>query len=249
MLRDFETILELMDRAQSDFEAAMPQPKFVEMPGGPVFRFEEKNIYEALIQKLARVQSAIRAAYILWQHGHFQEQMMLHRIIDETNEDIMFLVLGTQNGITELHERFLESFWEEEFDETGDPLKSPQKRQMIQRQKIRAYIGNNDGIGNPSRTIDVTRTVYKTYSGFVHGASPQIMDMFGGEPAHFHTKGMLGTPRMKDGLLDLWNYMYRSFISYILFAKVIGAKEHVDTLTDWLNKFEENQGKSYSKET
>lgn len=249
MLRDFETVLEFMDRAQSDFESGMPQPEFVEMSSGPVFRFKEKNIYEALIQKLARVQSAIRAAYILWQHGHFQEQMVLHRIIDETNEDIMFLVLGTQNGVTARHEKFLESFWEEEFDDSGDPLKSAQKRHMIPREKIRAYIANNDGIGNPSRTIDVTRTVYKTYSGFVHGASPQIMDMFGGDPPHFHTKGMLGTPRVEDGLNDLWNYMYRSFISYILFAKIIGAEGHVETLTAWLNKFEENHGKIYGKGT
>jgi len=249
MLRDFETNLELMDRAQTDFESGMPQPEFVEMLGGPVFRFREKNIYEALIQKLARVQSAVRAAYILWQHGHFQEQMILHRVIDETNEDIMFLVLGTQNGVTVLHERFLESFWEEEFDETGDPLKSPQKRQMISRQKIRAYIGNNDGIGNPSRTIDVTRTVYKTYSGFVHGASPQIMDMFGGDPAHFHTSGMPGTPRMKDGLHDLWNHIYRRFVSYLLFAKILRAEGHVKTLTEWLNKFEGNRGENYSKES
>jgi hypothetical protein len=238
MIRDFETTLDLMDRAQSDFESGMPTPEFVELPSGPVFRFKEKNIYEALIQKLARVQSSLRAAYILWQHGYYQEQMMLHR---------MFLVLGVQNEITGLHERFLESFWEEEIDESGDALNSAQKRPMIPRQKIRAFIGNNDGIGNPSGTIDATRTIYKAYSGFVHGASPQIMDMFGGDPPHFHTKGMLGTPRVKDGLLDLWNYMYRSFVSYILFAKIIGAEEHVEKLTEWLNKFEENQGKKYSK--
>jgi len=249
MHQDFVYILELMDQVQTEFEEAMPNPEFVEMSWGPVFRFKEKNIYEALIQKLARIQSATRAAYILWQNGYYQEQFILHRVIDEANEDIMFLVLGIKKELTDLHERYLEAFWEEEFDESGDPLNSEQKRPMISRQKIRAYIANNDGIGNPARGIEVTRTISKAYSGFVHGASPHIMDMYGGDPSHFHTKGMIGTPREEEALNDLWNYMYRSFISYILFAKIIGAEEHVESLTKWMNEFEKNQGKDYSNRT
>ena len=35
---------------------------------------------------------------------------------------------------------------------------------------------------DPSRGIGVARTVSKAYSGYVHAASPQIMDMYDGDP-------------------------------------------------------------------
>ena len=116
---------------------------------------------------------------------------------------------------------------------------------MVPRQKIRAFISNNDGIDDPSSSIAAIRTISKAYSGFVHGASPQIMDMFGGDPPRFHTKGMLGTPRVEEGLKDLWNYMYRSFLSHIMVAKILGAEKHVVYLTARKAEFEKNVGKDY----
>ena len=219
MHKDFELMLDLMDRSFRDFEDGMPsKPVFTRMPFGMAFRYKEQNIYQAIIQKLARAQSAVRAAYVLLKNGYCQEQAILHRVIDETNEDIIFLVYAvTNDSITDLHERFLEAFWEEEIDESGTLIESKQKRPMIPRKKIRAYIAKLGGnVLDQSRSIKLARTLSSTYSGYVHGASPQIMDMYGGHPPHFHTKGLLGTPRMDQHTWELWNYMYRAFISNIL---------------------------------
>jgi hypothetical protein len=135
MNTDIEQMLELMDRTFQDFEASMPnKPEFVQLSFGEAWRFKEKNIYQAMIQKLARVQSSVRAALLLLNHGFVQEQAILQRTIDETNEDIMFLVYAvTNDSITELHERFLEAFWEEEIDESGTMIESSQRRPMIPR--------------------------------------------------------------------------------------------------------------------
>ena len=248
MNADFEEMLDLMDRTFQDFENAMPsKPAFVKLPFGMAFRFQEKDIYQAMIQKLARVQSAVRAAQLLLRNGYIQEQAILHRTIDETNEDIMFLVYAVTNDtITDLHERFLESFWEEEIDESGNMLDSKQKRPMIPRQKIRAYLAKIEGIDlDPSKGVEVARTISKAYSGFVHGASPHIMDMYDGNPPYFHTKGMLGTPRMEEHADDLWNYMYRSFLSHIAVAKALGAEKHVEILNQHKLKFQRNAGVQY----
>ena len=218
---DFAEMLELMDSTFRDFESAMPsKPHFVELSFGMAFRYREKDIYQVLIQKLARVQSSVRAAQLLLSNGFVQEQSILHRTIDETNEDIIFLVYAVANDtITELHQRFLDAFWEEEIDDSGNVIDSKQKRPMVSRQKIRAYIAKIEGIElDPSRGVEVSRSISKAYSGFVHGASPHIMDMYGGNPPRFHTKGMLGTPRMEEHADDLWNYMYRSFLSHIFVA-------------------------------
>jgi len=245
MATDIDLMLDLMDRTFQDFERSMPsKPKLVELSFGHAYRFKEKDIYQSMIQKLARVQSAVRAAQLLLNNGFVQEQAVLHRIIDETNENIMFLVYAVANdSITELHERFLEAFWEEEIDESGIMIDSQQKRPMIPRKKIHSYLAKIEGIElDPSTHQEVIRTISKAYSGFVHGASPQIMDMYGGNPPHFHTKGMLGTPRMREHADDLWNYVYRSFISHIAVAKALGAKKHVEILTSNLNEIERAAG-------
>jgi hypothetical protein len=180
---DFELMLDLMDRAFRAFEEAMPSKSvFIELPFGKVFRFAEKDIYQAIIQKLARAQSAVRAAYVLLKSGFVQEQAILHRVIDETNEDIIFLVYAVTNDtITDLHKRYLDAFWEEEIDESGTMIDSKQKRPMIPRKKIRAYLGKIYGVPiDPEQQAEVQRTISKVYSGHVHAASPQIMDMYGG---------------------------------------------------------------------
>ena len=244
MHKDFDQMLDLMDRVFCDLESMLPnKPKPTRLSFGMAFRYQEKNIYEAMIQKLARAQSFTRAARVLHLNGFVQEQAALHRTIDETNDDILFLVLGAiNNDITDLHKKYLDAFWEEEVDETGNIMESAQKRPMIPRKKIQAYLANNDGVGNPSRGVQLARTLNKTYSGFVHGASPHIMDTYGGEPAKFHTKGMLGTPRFVELGEDLWNYMYRTFLSHIFVAMAFGAEKYVEILMAHKKKFEENSG-------
>ena len=53
---------------------------------------------------------------------------------------------------------------------------------------------------------------------------------------------MLGTPRMEEHADDLWNYVYRSFISHIAVGKAIGAEKHVGILTKHLDEIERSVG-------
>jgi hypothetical protein len=161
----------------------------------------------------------------------------------------MFLVYGINDGMTELHERLLEYFWEEEVDESGNMMDSRQKRGMVSRDKIRAYLGNIAGIKDPSTAIEASRTIYKAYSGFVHGAAPQIMNMYGGNPPKFQTKGLRGSPRVEECYDDLWNYMYRGFVSYVTVLKVLGWNEHVEALAEKCNQYERNRGSAEAGQT
>lgn len=240
-------MLQAMERVGRTLEDHTPKPKFVTLPAGKVFRYVEKDIYQAMIQKLARVRSLVRAAEILLEHGHVQEQAILSRAIDETNEDIMFLVYAVTNDrITDLHKRYLEAFWMEEVDDSGNIIESQQKRPMIPRRKIRAYLAKLEGIEmDPHTATTATTSISKAYSGFVHGASPHIMDMYGGSPPHFHTQGMHGTPRVQEHAQDLWNYFYRSFLSHIAVVKAYGAENLVSKLYELKAQFESNANKSY----
>lgn len=241
---DIIEMVKLMDKAFRDFEDGMHSPpQMVELSFGYAYRFPEKDIYQAILLKLARVQSLVRATLVLLSNGFVQEQCILQRAVDETNEDILFLVYAVTNDtITKLHEEYLEAFWQEEVDESGTLIDSKQNRPMIKRKKIQAYLASFEGAGNLN---DAAKTLYKTFSGYVHGAAPQLMDMYGGIPPHFHTNGLLGTPRMEEHSADVWNCVYRSFLSHILVAKAFGSKSHVDILTQHLKQFESNAGKSY----
>lgn len=237
----------MMDNAFRRLEVQVPPPQRVKWLDGFVFRYSEKTIQQALIQKLARIISGLRAVDILLLNGHVQEQGVLHRTLDELDEDIMFLTAAlTNDKLTGLHERYLEAFWAEEFDVPHDPIASTQKRDTPSRKKIRAYIARvlGDGI-DPSKQHALGETLSKAYSGFVHGASPHIMDMCGGEPPRFHLSGMKGTVRIAEGIDDAWNYFYRGLLSVMTVTKAFGDKPLLDVLYEYRARFEAASGKDF----
>jgi hypothetical protein len=206
-------------------------------------------VYQALVQKLARLVSSLHATRLLMTHGFVQEQAALQRVLDELQEDVTFLACGVIfNKWTSLHDDYLAAFFEEEFDaETA--IDSTQKRPMIPRKKIRAWIASMDGGLDQSRGVELTRTISKAYSGYVHAASPHIMDMYGGNPPAFHMHGMLGTPRHVEHRADLWNYFYRAIIAFGFAAKAFGDDGLFATIRDFADEFVRISGKDYqSKE-
>ena len=189
--------------------------------GAFTFRHVEKSISQAIVQKLVRMVSTLDAARLLLNHGFVQEQGALQRIIDEIQDDIRFLASGVIfDDLTPLHQRYLDAFFQEEFD-AADALGSSQRRPMISRKKIHAYNARKAG-PNPSLEAEASRTISKAYSGYVHAASPHVMDMYGGNPPRFYMRGMRGTPRHGEHQKDLWNYFYRGTMALILAAKVLG---------------------------
>jgi len=172
-------------------------------------------------------------------------------MLDELQQDISFLSCARlEDGITELHERYLDAFYEEEFDVPENPMASTQKRPSIPRQKIRAYLARKEaavGISNPNRGVELTRTLSKAYSGFVHAASPQVMDMYGGIPPRFHISGMLGTPHEQGHRRDLWNYFYRGLLSFNEMALVFEDQKLAESIHCFSVAFENTAGKDYTK--
>ena len=211
---------------------------------GLVFRYADKGIHQALIQKLARIVSGLHAARLLMEHGFFQEQAALQRMLDELNEDIFFLAHGVIfDNTTDLHQKYLAAFYEEEFDNPDSAIESTQKRPMVPRQKIRAYLSQVEGF---SSQVEALRSVYKAYSGFVHGASPHIMDMYLGSPPRWHLRGMLGTSRADDHRRDLRNVFYRSIGAFCLAAKSFGDEKLFGRIQQHMREFEAAAGEGFA---
>ena len=244
----FHQALKVMRHAFRRMEQQIPPPQAVPWKDGFVFRHVEKTVQQALVQKLARVVSGLHAIDILLINGFVQEQGVLNRTLDEIGEDVTFLTAAlTNDTVTDLHRQYLEAFFAEEFDNPDSSMDSTQKRNYPPRKKIRAYNMRILGKGvNPSQALDAGDTVHKTFSGYVHAASPQIMDMCGGDPPKFHLTGMNGTPRIGEHVEDAWNYYYRGLLVTTCVAKALGDAELVAHLYKYIGQFERESGTNYS---
>lgn len=205
------------------------------------YRYRNKSIQSAILQKLSRIVTGLQAMYLLNRVGLLQEQGTMQRVLDELDEDILFLTLAIiKDDHTELHDRYLEAFYKEEYDPGASALESSQNRPMIPRKKIRAYI-NKFG-DNQSKGIEVSRTISKMYSGFVHGASPHIMEMYYGSPPKFHLRGACDSPYYQDHVDELLSYFYRGIMTFAFSAKSFGNDDLFEEIYSYTKDFAVKSG-------
>ncbi|MGZ8302928.1 MAG: hypothetical protein ACXW2U_10125 [Telluria sp.] len=90
--------VEVMTRAFQHLESFIPKPEQVPHGNSFVFRYANKGIHEALLQKLARSISGLNAVAVLLNAGYLQEVGVLFRTLDEIHEDMFFLATAETNG-------------------------------------------------------------------------------------------------------------------------------------------------------
>lgn len=218
-------------------ERLIPPPKPALVQGIQTFRYEEQLPEQALFQKLAREISGLVAAKNLHNSGLYQEQGVLQRTLDELNEDITFLAFGLcqEQTLPDLHSRYLEAFWQEEFSEDDAGVFSV-GRVYPPRKKIRSYI--HRFTSDPVAAKRHSDTISKMHSGFVHGASPHIMDMCWGEDALFQLDGMAGTCLEATYRQNLDNNLYRATVSVGFAAKAFGDADLFGEVAESLRQLE-----------
>jgi hypothetical protein len=239
----FAPTLKVLEKAFRRLEAKVPPAIRVEWKDSFVFRYAERTIHQAIVQKLARIISGLHAIEVLLIRGLYQEQGMIQRALDEIDEDIAFLSFGVMRGLTERHKQYLEYFYAEEFGDPSDIVGSHQSRGMVSRDKIRAYVSEQSGV-EPSRANVVSKVLTKAYSGFVHAASPHIMDMYHGMdmyggPPGFDVRGDHKSLRANTHATDALNYFLRATGIMALAAKAFGDEELFATMYAEFGKFEQ----------
>lgn len=249
----YEQVLVFMEKCVTALNEQVPPPRPRRIPFKEsfVFRHVEKTPRQAIVQKLARMVSTLRAAYLLLNHGFVQEQGTLERVLDEIQEDVCFLGYGIIFGDLNdsLHKTYLDAFFQEEFD-FENPMNPTQRRPMVPRKKVRAYVARKDqeaaGL-EPTEGVCLSRILSKTYSGYVHAASPQIMDMYGGSSPRFHMKGMRGTKIHRMHKEEIWNYFYRGLTTLSFAAKAFSNSDLRGEISAWVREFEKPESKGRMK--
>jgi hypothetical protein len=213
---------------------------------GPHRQFRHETQTESLICYLKGIKSisTINACILLLRRGYTQEVGALCRMVDDFCNEIFFLLDPQgENGFSNDQMRFIEGFFQEEFNKPGDPLRSTQKRDTVPVRKIHATFAKLASSElNPSDAQESLRTTHKAFSGYVHGAYPHIMEMFGGNPPSFHTSGMLGTPRIDEWRSQLVGYVQRLIMASVFVARKLGITYLERPLRDFLSEFEHATG-------
>lgn len=216
----------------------VPPPQLTQTPAGLHMRYREQLIEQALILKLARIVTGLKSIQILLDYGLTQEQGALQRILDDLDEDILFLVEAKITGKTsELHKQYLADFWREIFDDP-DPRKSDLDYRAVPRKKIRAHVSRFISADDPSAAVAVGKVLQKGYSGFIHAAASNIMDIYGGYPPRFHVEGLLGTSSIEDYQHNAWDYFYRGLGAAAMTAIALKDKRCFQQIYDYTKRFE-----------
>jgi hypothetical protein len=219
-------------------EYCAPKPKPVEWGKSVKFRFAEESVHAAIFLKLARLSSLLNSLLYLVNEGRIQEQCIIQRAIEETEEDLNFLSLAVcGDGLTERHNTYLTEFWKEDYSDPSDPVGSRLPR-AHSRRGIRSFINRAQGQPTPHIADEIGRSIYEMYSGFLHGAAPHILDLFNPENGTFHLDGMGRTLIHIDYIHDAQNSYYRGMLATAMAVKAFGLKDVLLTFTENLRKFE-----------
>ena len=114
-------------------------------------------------------------------------------------------------------------------------------RKKVQAHNARVFAAIPDSQFDPSRTREVLWTINKAYSGYVHAASPHVMEMYGGNPPRFHMSGMLGTSLEQAHREDFWNYVCRSIYAVGPVAKAFGDDVRWEKIREYARWFERSR--------
>lgn len=224
-----QRILDLLDWSFDILQHLVPKPVMVVRQGSYTYRYREKMVEQAMVQKVARVISGLRAIEVLSQNGLFQEQAALQRVHDELTEDIFFMCLALrQEPHCKTLKQLVDAFYAEPIGEAPGKSDPPKGPDSPPRQKIRARTAALGGAtADPHGQIVVAATVSRAYSSFVHASTEAIMDMYDPGSGRFLTASMLGSEFAGDHKADADNYYFRSVVAVSQLAELLQAPQVV----------------------
>ena len=219
-------------------ENSTPRPETVAWGESVKFRYSDQTVFAALLIKLARLCSLLNSLIRVVAEGRIQEQCIIQRVIEETEEDINFLSLAVcGEGLTDRHEAFLTEFWKEDYSDPKDPVGTRVPR-AYSRRGIRSYINRVQGQETPHIADNIGRAIYEMYSGFLHGSAPHIMELFDPVSGRFQLDGMGMTPIHIDYIHDAQNSYYRGMLSAAMIVKAFGLADVLSRLQEGIQQFE-----------
>lgn len=219
-----------LERSVLELGGHFDAPELGKLNDLPAFRHRQQDDLLMGYLKCVRLCSLNNAVLVLLNAGHVYEAFIIVRCIDESVEDIFYLsrARGAGDALSDDQLQMVREFYQEEFGQPHDPLNTSAARNRVKREKIQAAIAADvGGPLNPHDSKQSAKVIQRSFSGYVHGAYPQIMETYGvsGGVGRFFTHGLAGTPRMGECLDVLLYSVYRAILAVRVVAKRCGSSE------------------------
>jgi len=239
--RIFDPAVEFYTEVVHRVEARFPMPELVDVNGSPQWRYPEMTVEHMCLLRCVRIVSAFNAIRGMLVAGYVQEIPVLLRTIDEFQEDIVFLIEGyPAEELGNQQQKFMLEMGKEEYCAPDSPFATKVARNPPTRKKIKSAVARSlSPVVNPSDSKEASHVATDCLSGYVHGAYPHIMELYGGPPPHsrFHMTGMLGTPRMRTCASTVAMYLQRTGPVLGFMCRAFGMEEDCQNLYHMKNWF------------
>jgi hypothetical protein len=225
---DFESYVRAVDDGVQALARDIETPA-LDATGRFTHRTQDARL--AAFLKAVRVASALNAALHLLRAGYVQEIGALFRVLDEACQDIGFLLIpNATDTLAGDQQRLLATFYREEIPDPNNPTVSQRGPDQVRRSRVhRAIVGQLPTDNATAEREAAFQATHRVMSGFVHGSYRNIMDLYGGDPPRYHTRGMLGAPRVAATERAFTNYVYRALLEVERLARVMGRRDVVRT--------------------
>jgi hypothetical protein len=212
--------------------------------GKPVFRhgtytYESPTVKHVCLLKAVRIVSGLNALLVLFEAGYATEMGILIRAIGDCMNAIYFLLEHFPDTALEA-EKYVSDFFQDIIEEPELLAEQGKKTYRTKVKKIHASRARllSEHINFPIDR-DLVYKTYSAYSGYVHAAYRNIMEMYGGQPEpKFRMQGMKGTTRISD-----WEAIFVAFVrsSALVFgymAEKYGKLDLIHEIRKMLSWFE-----------
>jgi hypothetical protein len=211
-LASLRSRIEPLERFIHVFAASLTQPLFYHSGHEHYgFRYGKPDVRHFCLLKAVRAVSALNAALELARSGFAQEIAVLMRTVIECTTHIEFVLSGSQldGTLSPDAAKYMNAFFADYKRGHASDIKRAQVRQSIvhdvlgkELDMIREQRERADADVNVPAAVRYSN-VYLEFSNYVHAKYPEVMDLYGGKPGHFHVRGMRGTPKDAENLQRL----------------------------------------------
>lgn len=239
----YREVFAVLEQVLRSIEARTPAPQIVDTAAGPVYRYTERTVDQALVLKLACLVSHLNAMTVLLRSGMCQESGILFRCLDEISEFLMWLCPALQGQELDVKQKErLEEFYAEVFAEGQDPLASHRPARVPQK-KIQSAITRQPCYPvNPSDGLRLQQKLSEHYSGFVHSSSAAAMNLYCDSSPGFMVSGMLDSPIHRSFMVQSAHYVSRAIRIFALHERFAGNHDIVSELRDLGMQFDARLG-------
>ncbi|MEX3014148.1 hypothetical protein [Gymnodinialimonas hymeniacidonis] len=241
----FADTLNWMDDRLYWLEKLIPQPTKIRIEGAVAYRYPEKTPQIALVLRLARIVSGLRASTYLWSAGLLQEQAAICRMVNEFQDDVTFLTLAQlEEEQPPLLHRFLEAFFAEENSaknfRSGVRVKG---HDTPNRKNILNYISQHPASGgDPFTGSNASLALSFAISGYVHGSAEHIVEMFDPAKRRLVTNVWPENPFCPAHERDLRNYFYRGVLAFGFAGVALNDDSTKSSVLDFRKLYEDSEG-------